>query len=259
MEAIPFDNDSYKTAQKDISFVAKILPSFVFYLKLLGILFQSCIIVLKSRFNKQAMHDNSFSVLNAFESVGGKVEISGIENLKSFDSPCVFVANHMSAFETLVLPAIILPFKDLTFVVKEELMRYPLFKYPMSAINPITVGRKNPREDLKSVMEGGIQRLNAGISVVIFPQTTRYTDFDPKRFNTIGVKLAKKAGVPVIPLALKTDAWGMGKYLKDFGRIDPSMTVFFAFGKPLWVTGSGSEEHQEIIEFIRGKLLQWKR
>jgi len=82
-------------------------------------------------------------------------------------------------------------------------------------------------------------------------------EFDPREFNTIGVKLAKRADVPVIPFALKTDAWGNGKMVKDFGRIDPSRTVHFAFGAPLRVTQQGAAEHQEIIRFIVSNLKAW--
>ena len=49
------------------------------------------------------------------------------------------------------------------------------------------------------------------ISVWVFAQTTRELLLDPKKFNTLGIKLAKRARVPVIPVAVKTDAWGMGK------------------------------------------------
>jgi len=259
MQAIPFENNSYTTPARSISIISKFLPSWVFYFKLFRDVLRLSRITRRGMFNKQLMHDSSLWVVEDLESVGVKIEITGVENFRGLDIPCVFVANHMSTLETFVLPAIILPFKDLTFVVKEELIRYPVFKYPMLASNPITVGRKNPREDLKAVMNGGLQRLNARISVVIFPQTTRYIDFDPTKFNTIGVKLAKKAGVPVIPVAVKTDAWGMGKYLKDFGKIDPSKQVYFSFGKPLWITGTGAEEHERVIEFIQNKLTQWMK
>jgi len=134
---------------------------------------------------------------------------------------------------------------------------YPVFKHIMRARNPITVGRTNPREDLKAVLEGGEERLKRGVSLVIFPQTTRTPVFDPAEFNTIGVKLAKRAGVPVVPIALLTDAWGNGKRLKEFGRIDPSKKAHFAFGEPMTIAGRGDEEHQKIIEFITGKLQEW--
>jgi 1-acyl-sn-glycerol-3-phosphate acyltransferase len=163
----------------------------------------------------------------------------------------------MSALETFILPAIIQPLKDVTFVVKKSLVDYPVFKHVMRSRDPIAVSRENPRDDFKAVMEGGVQRLNAGRSIIVFPQTTRTNVFDPKGFNTIGIKLAHKANVPVVPIALKTDAWGTGKIIKDFGKIDPTKRVYFAFGEPLWIKDRGAEEHNKVIEFISSKLKEW--
>jgi 1-acyl-sn-glycerol-3-phosphate acyltransferase len=195
--------------------------------------------------------------LRALERVGVSIEITGIDHFRALTSPCVFIGNHMSTLETFVLPVIIAPIKDITFVVKQSLIEYPVFKHVMRSRNPITVGRSNAREDLKAVLEGGDERLRAGLSIVIFPQTTRTLVFDKEQFNTIGIKLAKKAGVPVVPLALKTDAWGNGRHLKDFGRINPALTVHFAFGEPLTIRDRGVEEHQRIVDFITGKLREW--
>ena len=164
----------------------------------------------------------------------------------------------MSTLETFVLPVLISTFKESTFVVKQSLVDYPIFKHIMRSRNPITVGRSNPRDDLKAVLEGGTERLKAGTSIVIFPQTTRTPVFDPDQFNTIGVKLAKKAGVPVVPIALKTDAWGTGSFIKDYGRIYPEKPVHIAFGEPCEIKDRGNEEHAAIIEFISGKLREWE-
>jgi 1-acyl-sn-glycerol-3-phosphate acyltransferase len=160
----------------------------------------------------------------------------------------------MSILETFVLPCLIQPYRDVTFVVKESLLSFPLFKHVMRNRDPIVVGRANPREDLRIVLEEGQNRLNANISVVIFPQTTRSIDFDPKKFNSLGVKLAKRVKVPVIPVALKTDAWGIGRKFKDFGKIRPANSVYITFGNPLLVQGSGKQEHQFIVDFIAKKL-----
>jgi 1-acyl-sn-glycerol-3-phosphate acyltransferase len=164
----------------------------------------------------------------------------------------------MSTLETFALPAIIAPFKDVTFVVKRSLIDYPVFKHVMRSRDPIVVDRTNPRKDFEAVLDGGTARLKAGRSIVIFPQTTRTATLDPETFNTIGIKLARKAGVPIVPIVLKTNAWGNGRLLKDFGKIDRSKPVHFAFGKPLWIKGRGTEEHQAIIEFILKKLEEWK-
>jgi 1-acyl-sn-glycerol-3-phosphate acyltransferase len=123
---------------------------------------------------------------------------------------------------------------------------------------PVVVGRESPREDLKLVLEEGRQRLEANVSVVIFPQTTRSAIFDPSKFNTLGIKLAKRCNVPAVPFALKTDAWGLGKRVKDFGPIRPERTVRIHFGKPMRIQGNGKEEHTAIVEFIQKNLAAWR-
>ena len=197
---------------------------------------------------------SSFQVLKDLESLGVPVQIEGLDHIRKLTSPCVFVANHMSTLETMVLPAIIQPIRDVTFVVKQSLLDYPVFKHIAAARDPIAVSRKNAREDLKTVISGGVDRLKRGISIVVFPQTTRAVSFDPKLFNTIGIKLAVKAGVPIVPVALQTDAWGNGKWIKDFGKIDTSKTVRFCFGAPIEIEGRGADQQREVIAFIEQKL-----
>jgi 1-acyl-sn-glycerol-3-phosphate acyltransferase len=85
------------------------------------------------------------------------------------------------------------------------------------------------------------------------------SEFNPAQFNTIGIKLAQKAGVPVVPLALLTDAWENGFLIKDFGRINTMKKAHFAFGKPLMIKNRGAEEHQQTIDFIATKLQEWKK
>jgi 1-acyl-sn-glycerol-3-phosphate acyltransferase len=96
------------------------------------------------------------------------------------------------------------------------------------------------------------------MSVVIFPQTTRSIEFDPRKFNSLGIKLAKRAGAPVIPFALKTDAWGIGRWLKDFGCIRPQKTVRICFGQLMTINGPGKREHQLVVDFIAAKLAGWE-
>jgi 1-acyl-sn-glycerol-3-phosphate acyltransferase len=74
----------------------------------------------------------------------------------------------------------------------------------------------------------------------------------------LGIKLAKRCSVPAVPFALKTDAWGLGKRIKDFGPIRPEKTVRFRFGAPMMVRGSGKEEHSATVEFIQNNLAAWK-
>jgi 1-acyl-sn-glycerol-3-phosphate acyltransferase len=196
-------------------------------------------------------------MIRALERAGVNISVSGIEHLQGLDSPCVIIGNHVSMMETTVLPGIISPIRRVTFVIKKSLLAYPVFKHLMRSRNPVAVTRNNPRQDLKTVLEQGMERLKQGISIVVFPQTTRGSNFDPEQFNTIGIKLASKAGVPVLPLALKTDAWTNGKWIKDLGRILPERKAYFAFDTPFMVQGKGREEQQRVIDFISSKLIEW--
>jgi 1-acyl-sn-glycerol-3-phosphate acyltransferase len=165
----------------------------------------------------------------------------------------------MSTLETFALPCLLNSEKKLTYVVKKELVDYPVFKHIMRSRDPVVVGRSNPRDDFKTVMQEGTRRLKQGTSIIIFPQTTRSRRFDPEQFNSMGVKLAKRAEVPVVPVALKTDAWSTGRLLKDYGRIRPSRDVYFAFDSPMTVSGNGKKEHERCMEFISDRIDEWNR
>ncbi len=257
MDNLRFEKDTYKTEKRRLSFLQKTIPSFIFYADAVSIIFRASAKARRGQYGTPGWCASSMEALRALERVGVVFDITGMDSKKEFDGPAVFIGNHMSTLETFVLPVLIAPFKDATFVVKQSLVEYPVFKHVMRSRDPITVGRQNPRDDLKAVLEGGAEKLRSGMSIIIFPQTTRTQVFDPEQFNTIGIKLAKKAGVPVVPFALKTDAWGNGRFLKDYGRIDPTKKVYFAFGKPLWIKDRGVNEHQQIIDFITGKLKEW--
>ena len=248
----------YRTPERTRSSMAAWFPGVVFYAKAFGVVYRAAGLAKKDLYDNQRWIESSVTTIRALESVGGRFEFQGLDVVKRLGSPCVFIGNHMSILETFVLPCLIVPHRKVTFVVKESLITYPLFGHVMRSRNPVVVGRENPREDLRLVMEEGQQRLEADISIVIFPQTTRSVEFDPKKFNTLGVKLAKRCNVPVVPFALKTDAWGLGRRLKDFGRICPEKTVHIHFGEPMQVKGAGKEEHSIIVEFIEKKLAAWK-
>ncbi|WP_457575290.1 lysophospholipid acyltransferase family protein [Desulfomarina sp.] len=258
MHRIQYQGGIYRTPEKKLSFIGKMLPSLSFYSRFLLIVARAGWKAKQGEYDSHSWIDSSLEVLSRLENAGIRVEISGIENLLELNKPVVIVGNHMSMMETLLLPGIIQPLTEVTFVVKQSLLDYPVFKYVMRSRNPIAVSRTNPRKDLKVVMTEGVERLKDGISVIVFPQTTRSQDFDAKQMSSIGVKLAKKAGADVVPLALKTDAWQNGRLVKDFGRLDVEKTAYFSFGSPLRVVGKGNEEQTAINNYITEKLRAWQ-
>ena len=252
------ENDStYRTVERPPFLIARIFPSLYFYFFFLWIVVRSGRLAQKRLYDDERWHESSVDVLRLLERTGVRFEVKGLEHVKDADGPVIFIGNHLSMLETTILPSFVLPYLPTTYVIKQSLLEYPVFRHVMKSRDPIAVTRINPRSDLKTVLEEGVERLSRGISIIIFPQTTR-TAFDPAQFSTIGVKLAKKSGVKVIPVALLTDAWENGKKLKDFGKINPSKTVHFAFGEAMEISGKGTDEHQKIIDFIQQHLSRWQ-
>ncbi|MBN2411562.1 1-acyl-sn-glycerol-3-phosphate acyltransferase [candidate division KSB1 bacterium] len=256
-ELLTYENNIYRTPDKKIHVFAKLCPSLMFYIDLLKIVFKSSSLAKRNKYDDAEWSRQSLNTIRALEKVGVKVNITGVENIKKLNSACVFVGNHMSVLETFALASMITPYRKFTFVIKESLITYPVFKHVMISRDPIVVGRENPRQDLVTVLQQGAEKLSQDTSIFIFPQRTRTKNFNPEEFNTIGVKLAKRAGVPVLPVAIKSDAWGHGALIKDFGRIDPKKTVHFAFGEPMNISGNGQVEHRDSIEFINTNIVNW--
>ncbi|MDR1946831.1 MAG: 1-acyl-sn-glycerol-3-phosphate acyltransferase [Desulfovibrio sp.] len=253
---VPFPGDEYITPANAGAFES-LWPSFFFTWYVVDIIRHDGRLAAAGRYRGREWVEGSRRTVRLLERCGVRFHFSGMDNIDRTAGPCVFVGNHMSTLETFVLPSLIQPRKPVTFVVKESLLKYPWFGPVLDSRNPVVVRRVNPREDFSAVMEGGAERLAAGRSVIVFPQSTRTPFFDPAAFNSMGIKLAKRAGVPVIPVALRTDAWANGKYIKDYGGINPAKAVHIRFGEALGVIGNGRVEHAEVCAFIGRNLEEW--
>ena len=255
----PKINDAYASEQPARgSLLARVSPTLAFYKRMLPIVWHASKHSRHGAYDDEAWCEGCWHMIRLIEGLGGQVRAEGIGNFRELDEPCVFISNHMSTLETFVMPGFILPHRRVTFVVKRSLVEYPVFKHVMRTREPVVVDREDPKADLKSVLEGGQERLKRGYSMVVFPQHTRSAVFEPEQFNTIGVKLARRAGAPIVPLALKTNAWENGKLIKDFGRFHPERPVHFAFGEPMRVQGNGREEHEKVVAFIEDTLARWR-
>ena len=257
-----FAGDVYDTPEsmrKSMLYRLSLGSRWYFYLNNFGIFARTGRCGRRGRLDKERQIYYSNKNFRLVEKCGGRIHLRGLENLRDVSGePVVLIGNHMSLLETALFHAVAREYHDFTFVIKQSLLTVPFFRDIMRSLGAIPVGRENPRDDLRAVLGDGKKVLESGRSIIIFPQSTRSETFDAAKFNSIGIKLAKTAGVRVLPFALKTDFLGNGKYLRDMGPVRPKRGVYFEFAPARAVEGNGQALQQEIIGFIQSRLASWQ-
>jgi 1-acyl-sn-glycerol-3-phosphate acyltransferase len=173
---------------------------------------------------------------------GVRIEVRGLENIPS-DQAVVIMANHQSQWETFYLQILSAPQAT---ILKRELLWVPFFGWALALLKPIAIDRKKASQALKTILRVGKQRLNSGISVVIYPEGTRQKPGTLGRFNGGGASLAVSAQVPIVPIAHNAgDCWPA----RSLWRFPGTITV--VIGEPIPVIGkSVAEVKQEYIGWI---------
>jgi 1-acyl-sn-glycerol-3-phosphate acyltransferase len=146
-------------------------------------------------------------------------QIKGAENIPT--TPCVILANHQSAWETLAFQLI---FPAQCYVMKRELLWIPFFVWGLAMTSPIAINRSAGREALKQLVKQGKERIAAGIWVVVFPEGTRIAPQQHGKFHIGGAWLASGAKANVLPVAHNAGLlWAKNSLLKRPGVITVSI------------------------------------
>lgn len=173
---------------------------------------------------------------------GLSLTVTGRENIPK--EPCVFVGNHQS---NLDIPAILANMDRLTgAIAKKDMEKIPIVNYWMRQIHCVFLDRENPREALKAITEG-VENLKNGYSMIIFPEGTRSRSNVMGEFKKGSMRLAIKAGVPIVPITIydtnKAMEGNNGKVKKANAKL--------IIGKPIYLEGMSKEEKADISEVVR--------
>jgi len=157
--------------------------------------------------------------------LGIRPKVIGQENMPK--EPCVILAKHQSAWETMVL-------QDYTwgaycvFVLKKELLRVPLIGWGLGAMKMISIDRAAGKDALDQVVIQGRERLKQGFYVILFPEGTRVAPGQKKRFKPGGAYLATHVGCKVVPVAHNAgELWPRQAFLKTPGTVTISIGPAF--------------------------------
>ena len=206
--------------------------------------------------------DVCFSTVTTAEALGMTVSVEGFAERLAYKGPVVYLSNHMSMIETIMLPPVLMAAGPFSYVAKASLAHLPFLERAAAHMRMVPISRKSPREDLVNILRVGTERLGGGESFLIFPQGTRCDVFSRKRYSSIGAKLAERAGCPVVPIVVDTRCQptrtkGLLKgVFKDFGPVDTSKDIRIAFG-PVIPCDKSKALHEAAFEWMASKLESW--
>ena len=169
------------------------------------------------------------------------VELRGGERLQP-GAAYVVICNHESAWDPVCLVAV-LPQLTIRFVVKEGIMRIPVFGAALRATGNVTVLRTDSRGDVARV-ERGMGKRDPAVSMLFFAEGTRSRDGALHPFKKGAFAAAIHHQLPLLPIAIAGTyrIWPKGSFALRPGPVS------IAIGEPIPVAGASETDRDALRE-----------
>ena len=175
-----------------------------------------------------------FGARNWLRFSGVHVRVRGLELLDPKQA-YVFVSNHRSYLDTAAM--FYFTGRRIGLLAKKELLKVPILGVGMGFVNVMAIDRTN-RESAIRTTEAAAQRIKSGVSFAVFVEGTRAQPGELLPFKKGAFYMARQAGVPVVPVAIKNSDVLMGK---GTGEAMPG-TIEMVFMKPIETVNRTSDE-----------------
>ncbi len=136
-----------------------------------------------------------------------RCRVIGREKLP-WKGPAVIVANHASLVDILVLYGLYRPYK---WVSKESIFKVPFVGWNMRLNAYVSLMRGAP-DSIRRMMNRCLELLREGSPVLIFPEGTRSETGRLQAFKGGAFRLAKEAGCPLVPVAVRGTSLSLPKH-----------------------------------------------
>lgn len=174
--------------------------------------------------------------------IGARIKVRGAENLDQARA-YVYMANHCSLVD---IPAMFayLPYQ-FKIMAKKELFFVPFMGWHLWTAGNFPVDRSDPRRtalSLRNVVDG----VRAGKSLAVFPEGTRSPDGKLGEFKPGSFKIALRAGVPVVPIAIR----GTHQVLPKHSLVPRPGKVEVIIGKPISTSGMTEKDVRTLMAAV---------
>ena len=178
---------------------------------------------------------------------GVRVEVKGLELLNPKQT-YVFVSNHRSYLDTAAM--FIFTGRRIGLLAKKELLKVPVLGVGMGFVNVMAIDRTN-RESAIRTTEAAARRIQSGVSFAVFVEGTRAKPGELLPFKKGAFYMARQAGVPVVPVAVKNSDVLMGKGTGEAR----SGTIEMVFLPPVDTVGMTTDDDMNrLIESVRNSI-----
>lgn len=179
----------------------------------------------------------------AFRWTFSKVEVLKNSGLPS--PPYIIVSNHQSLLDIPLILGYVDP--SILFVAKEEVSKIPMIGAFVREMGGVFIDRKSTLNAVKALKKV-VERIEEGRNVVIFPEGTRSYNGELGEFKKGSLKIAKRTGVKIVPVALD------GTF-----RITPKGSIFVRPGKVKLMIGetldpNEFESEDELRKAVRSSI-----
>ena len=145
-----------------------------------------------------------------------KIVIKGKDNIIN-DEKFFIASSHQSMFETFFLQTI---FNSPVFILKNELIRIPLFGWYLKKIGSISIKRDKITKDNLNFFEDISETIqNSKRPIVIFPQATRVLPEDRPSFKKGASRIYEKLNILCQPVAINSGYVWPKKGIKKSNKI----------------------------------------
>ncbi|WP_448852606.1 lysophospholipid acyltransferase family protein [Corynebacterium sp. 335C] len=160
---------------------------------------------------------------------GLDITVEGSENMP-VDGGAMVAVNHTGYFDFVYggIPAYLNGRRLVRFMAKKEIFDHPVAGPLMRKMKHIPVDRAAGR----GAYEESVRRLRGGALVGIFPEATISRSFEVKELKTGTARMARDAGVPIIPVTIfgSQRVWTKGRD-KNLGRV--KAPIWIRVGEPI--------------------------
>ena len=177
---------------------------------------------------------------------GVTVTVRGAENIPA-GRPVVFTPNHQGNYD---IPLMLL-YLDAPhgIVAKIETRKIPLVRTWMELLDCVFIDRASPRRAMESMRQAEAL-LEAGRSMVVFPEGTRSKADHMGEFKAGAFKIACKAGAPVVPVAID----GSYKVMEANHNLMKPAHVNITILPPLETAGLPREQQRALGETVAAQI-----